>query len=309
MENLELRIQKLERKYSTLKYSVLFLMCFAAYAGVSGAVKVGSSAFAQQRGDYSTLPTYERISTEKDEAGIPIVVEAEVFLLKDSEGNIRGVWTADDEATSFAMMHKDKYPIIAMAVDSQNASMSLTDVYSGKISLGLNNSIRSLAITDDSKKNNIYLGLTGTGEAAFDMISKGNSAMVIDGETASIDLSGDRSIVALSETVGGTVALKAQPSSAMLTFLDYQNKETANFSTIDGKTQIYMNSPTLKEEKTLDTMPAEEASFDKEENTSNAKPKKDKEKSSEAKKTDEDTSSSGDDNKITNMKTYSPFSK
>ncbi|MBO4520497.1 MAG: hypothetical protein J5787_04760 [Alphaproteobacteria bacterium] len=298
MENLELRIQKLEKKYNTLKYSVLFLMCFAAYAGMSGTTKLSVSAHAQQRSE---------ASKEKAAAGVPLVVEAEVFLLKDAAGKIRGVWSADDTTTSFAMMHKDKYPIIAMAVDRKNASMSLTDVYSGKISIGLNDSIRSVAIMDDTKKNNIYLGLTGAGEAAFDMISTGNSAFVIDGSTASIDMSGDTSILALTETVGGTVALKAQPSSSALTFLDHQNKQTASFSTIDGKTQIYMNSPSTKEEKTIGTMPDNLLSFVDMQSEEDEEKKETDNKAAKADK--EKVKSEKEENKIVNMKTYSPFSK
>ena len=301
MENLELRIQKLEQKYRKLKYSVLFLTGFAVYAGLSGTATIGSLAVAQQK---------NAAKTEKEAAGVPVVVEAEVFLLKDAAGNIRGVWSVDGDTTSFAMKYKEKYPIIAMAVDRKNASMSLTDVYGGKISVGLNDSIRSIAIMDDTKKNNIYLGLTGTGEAAFDMISKGNSAMVIDGATASLDLSGDTSILALTETVGGAVALKAQPSSSMLTFLDYQNKATATLSTVDGKSQLYMNSPSLKEEKTIDTMPEEEQSFEKTESqaTGGTEPA-----AADAAKTNENSSEEKtekkEENKVVNMKTYSPFSK
>lgn len=298
MENLELRIQKLEQKYRVLKYSVVFLMCFAAYAGLSGKTTVGSSALAQQGPGQSI----------KEAAGIPTVVEAEVFLLKDSEGAIRGVWTADSDATSFAMMHKQKYPIIAMAVDRKNASMSLTDVYSGKISIGLNDSIRSVAIMDDTKRNNIYLGLTGTGAAAFDMVSTGNSAVTIDGATASLDMSGDTSILAMTETVGGTVALKAQPASSMLTFLDYQNEQTATLSTIDGKTQLYMHSPATKEEKTVSTMPEDVLSFSDSSAEENAADKKD-EKATEADKTAEKEAEKKDDNQVVNMKAYSPFAK
>ena len=149
MENLELRIQKLEKKYRTLKYLVTGLMCFAVYTGLNGA-SMNLSAFAQQKENQGD-------EINKKDAGIPLVVEAEVFLLKDSGGNIRGVWTADEATTSFAMMHKDKYPIAAMSVDHKNAVLSLTDVYAGKISVGLTDSIRSIAITDDTKKNNIYL--------------------------------------------------------------------------------------------------------------------------------------------------------
>lgn len=303
MENLELRIQKLERKYRILKYSVLFLMSFTVYAGLSGTASIGSFAAAQQK---------TAASAEKEAAGVPVVVEAEVFLLKDVEGNIRGVWSVDGETTSFAMKNKEKYPIIAMAVDNKNASMSLTDSHAAKISIGLNDSIRSIAIMDDTRKNNIYLGLTGTGEAAFDMISKGNAAMVIDGATASLDMSGDTSVLALTETVGGMVALKAQPSSSMLTFMDYQNKATTTLSTIDGKSQLYMNSPSLKEEKTIDTMPEEKLSFeetkkDDEENEASENEVQKEGKASEEKPEKKDEKK--EENKVVNMKTYSPFSK
>ena len=291
MENLELRIQKLEKKYRVLKYSVLFLMCFTAYAGLNGKIAVNSSAHAQQNPD----------QISKDDAGIPSVVEAEVFLLKDTAGNIRGIWSADEDTTSFAMMHKDKYPIIAMAVDSKNASMSLTDVYGGKISAGLNDSVRSIAIVDDSKRNNIYLGLTGEGAASFDVVSTGTSAVVIDGAASTLDMSGDSAVLALTETVGSAVALKAQPSSSMLTFLDFQNKPMSTLSTIDGKTQLYMNSPTLKEEKTVTTAADDRLSF------SSAAQKKLKD--DDAEEESEAPSAKKDGNKVVNMKTYSPFSK
>lgn len=294
MENLELRIQKLEKKYRALKYSVLSLMCFAAYAGLSGTVTINSSAHAQSQ--------QSAHQAEKDAAGVPAVVEAEVFLLKDSAGNIRGIWSADDNTTSFAMMHKEKNPIIAMAVDYKNASMSLTDVYGGKISVGLNDAIRSLAITDETKKNNIYLGLTGSGAAAFDLISTNNAAVVIDGMNSSLDMSGDSSILALTETVGGTVALKAQPSSSVLTFFDYQNTPTATLSTVDGKTQLYMHSPASKEEKTLGTSASEEETAAAPSSAKNAETEPAKEASTaEPEKKEE--------NKVVNMKTYSPFSK
>ena len=319
MENLELRIQKLEKKYRTLKYLVTGLICFSAYTGLTGST-MDRSAFAQQQGG-------RQQEIKKEDAGIPVVVEAEVFLLKDSAGNIRGVWTADNDTTSFAMMHKDKYPIAAMAVDSKNATLSLTDVYSGKISIGLTDSIRSIAIMDDTKKNNIYLGLTGSGEAAFDMVSTGNSAVVIDGATSSLDMSGDTAILALTETVGSAVALKAQPSSSALTFLDYQNKTTLDLTTIDGKTQLKMNSPATKDEKTIVTTPEEVLNFnkmmdDQEEEEEiieteasqtdsaqkdNAVVKADEEKNTEDKK--EEKEEKKDENKVVNMKNYSPFSK
>ena len=305
MENLELRIQKLEKKYNTLKYLVTGLMCFAVYTGLTG-IKTNTAAFAQQKG----------AEIDKEEAGVPIVVEAEVFLLKDSAGNIRGVWTADNDTTSFAMMHKNKYPIIAMAVDRKNATFSLTDVYSGKISLGLTDSIRSIAVMDDTKKNNIYLGLTGSGEAAFDMISTGNSAMVIDGSTSSLDMSGDTAILALTETVGSAVALKAQPSSSALTFLDYQNKPTVDLTTIDGKTQLKLNSPATKDEKVIVTTAEEILNFNDDlkrslaEETSEATPNKEEKDDGATKdKQTDQKSDKKNENKIVNMKTYSPFSE
>ncbi|MGN1079871.1 MAG: hypothetical protein ACI4TE_06835 [Alphaproteobacteria bacterium] len=314
MENLEVRIQKLEKKYRTLKYLVTGLMCFAAYTGLTGTT-MNSSAFAQQKKGQAAKQGEE---IDKKDAGIPVVVEAEVFLLKDSAGNIRGVWTADNDTTSFAMMHKDKYPIAAMAVDRKNATLSLTDVYAGKISLGLTDSIRSISIMDDTKKNNIYLGLTGSGEAAFDMVSTGNSAMVIDGATSSLDMSGDTAILALTETVGSAVALKAQPSSSALTFLDYQNKSTVDLTTIDGKTQLKLSSPASKDEKTIVTTPEEILNFneamnkaledDKAGSPDAAAPETSGEKK-DGDKSENKKDEKKEENKVVNMKTYSPFSK
>lgn len=242
MQDLELRVQTLEQKCRTLKRYVVGLTCCAVLAALSGAASLNRSANAA--GEEEIDP--------KD-IGIPAVVEAQVFMLKDSSGNIRGIWNADDTTTSFAMMHKGKFPIIAMAVDNKNASMSLTDVYKGKINIGLNNSIRSMSVTDDTGKNNIYMGLTGTGEASIDMVSTGDLSFIIDGKTSSIDMTGDRAVLAMTETVGSTAALQAQPGSSMLTFMDHANTKTLDITTIDGRTSLYMNSPATKEKKTLST--------------------------------------------------------
>lgn len=242
MQDLELRVQTLEKKCRALKQYVVGLTCCAVLAAMSGAVSLNRSANAAD-GD----------NIDPKDIGIPAVVEAQVFMLKDSAGNIRGIWNADDSTTSFAMMHKGKFPIIAMAVDNKNASMSLTDVYKGKINIGLSNSIRSMSVTDDTGKNNIYMGLSGTGEASIDMVSTGDSSVVIDGKTSSIDMTGDRAVLAMTETVGSTAALQAQPGSSTLTFLDHANTKTLDISTVDGKTTVYMNSPATKENKTLTT--------------------------------------------------------
>ncbi len=314
MEDLEQRIQKLERKYRTLKYSVLGLFCFAAYAGLSGAT-MNAAAFAQQKpADAQNAEAAAAAKgVSKEEAGIPVVVEAEVFLLKDSSGNIRGVWTADGDTTSFAMMHKDKFPIAAMAVDRKNASLSMTDVYGGKISLGLADSVRSVSITDDSKKNNIYLGLTGSGEAAFDMVSTNKAGITVDGKTASIDLSGDSSIVALTETVGSAVALKAQPATSALTFLDFENKATVDLTTVDGQSQLMLNSPATKDTRTLTTAPEEVMNLNGdaveevvEEKTGDA-PETDAKDAKDGKSKEKDKEK--DKDKVVSLKTYSPFSK
>ena len=242
MQDLELRVQILEKKCRALKQYVVGLTCCAVLAATSGAVSLNRSAKADDADNINP----------KD-IGIPAVVEAQVFMLKDSAGNIRGIWNADDATTSFAMMHKGKFPLIAMAVDNKNASMSLTDVYKGKINIGLSNSIRSMSVTDDTGKNNIYLGLTGTGEASIDMVSTGDSSVVIDGKTSSIDMTGDRAVLAMTETVGSTAALQAQPGSSALTFMDHANTKTLDITTVDGKTTVYMNSPATKENKTLTT--------------------------------------------------------
>lgn len=242
MQDLELRVQTLEKKCRALKQYVVGLTCCAVLAAMSGAVSLNRSAKADA-GD----------EINPKDIGIPAVVEAQVFMLKDAAGNIRGIWNADDATTSFAMMHKGKFPIIAMAVDNKNASMALTDVYKGKINIGLSNSIRSMSVTDDTGKNNIYLGLTGTGEASIDMVSTGDSSVVIDGKTSSIDMTGDRAVLAMTETVGSTAALQAQPGSSALTFMDHANTKTLDITTIDGKTTVYMNSPATKENKTLTT--------------------------------------------------------
>ncbi len=319
MENLELRIEKLEKRYRTLTHCLAVLMCFIAYAGFSGALTMNRLAKAQTAGGAPGTPAAAPADGAEEGAGgvqlkIPTVVEAQVFVLKDSEGRIRGVWNADDQTTSFAMMHKEKYPIAAISVDRKNASFSLTDVYKGKINLGLVNSVRSISLTDDTNDNNIYLGLSGNGEASFDMVSTGDSSIVIDGSKSRIDMTGDKTTIAMSETVGSTIAVQAQPSSSVVSFIDLQGKETMKLSTIDGKTKLDMISPTTKEEKSITTAPEEVAAVTLTEvKTASAADEETKEKTEadadkkDDKKADEGAKKETSKNSIVNMKTYSPF--
>ena len=109
--------------------------------------------------------------------------------------------------------------------------------------------------------------------------------------------------------------MKAQPSSAVLTFLDHQNKQTAELSTIDGKSQLFMNSPSTKEEKIIGTMPDNLLSFidmpandNSEKKEADNKDNKDKDNPA-AYAEKEKPAPEKEENKIVNMKTYSPFSK
>lgn len=313
MENLELRIEKLEKKYRTLTHCLAALMCFVAYAGFSGALTMNRLAKAQTAGGApAAAPADGAQEGDGVQLKIPTVVEAQVFVLKDSEGRIRGVWNADDQTTSFAMMHKEKYPIAAISVDRKNASFSLTDVYKGKINLSLVNSVRSVSVTDDTNDNNIYLGLSGNGEASFDMVSTGDSSIVIDGSKSRIDMTGDKTTIAMSETVGSTIAVQAQPSSSVVSFIDLQGKETLKLSTVDGKTKLDMISPTTKEEKSITTTPEEVAAVTLTEvktvsaeggeaKTPAPAPQKD------GGKADESAEKETPKNSIVNMKAYSPF--
>ncbi|MCQ2913684.1 MAG: hypothetical protein MJ247_00625 [Alphaproteobacteria bacterium] len=294
MQDLEYRVEKLEKKCRTLKRCVIGLTCCAVLAGLSGRASVNTNANAAG----------EEL-TAKD-VGIPSIVEAQIFMLKDSGGNIRGIWTADDMTTSFAMMHKGKFPIISMAVDNKNASMSLTDVYKGKINLGLQNNIRSISVADETGKNNIYMGLSGSGEASLDMVSTGSSQLAIDGQKASIDLTGDRAVVALAETVGSAVAIQAQPSASSVVFLDHKEAKTVELSTIDGKTKLMMNSPVEKQEKTIDTTKDKIIAVDASvEETAEKDAGKVSTEGSEGK----DAEKSEAKEKEVDLKDYSPFSK
>ena len=282
-ENLEQRIQRLEKKCRVLTQSGFILLFFVAYAVLSGSFAVYRDAMAQlnNNGESSNRRIRRnkqntRAQQDQNDAGTKTagttsydeqdqqflsnnintsVVEGQIFILKDAQGNIRGVWSADDETTSFSMTYKKNHPIIGMAVDQANATMSLTDSRQGKISLSLADSIRSLSITDDTEKNNIYMGLTGAGDASFDMVSTKSSSVVVDGAVSRIDLTGDKAIVALAETVGSSVALQSAPSMAGLTFVDFRNNQTMQLSTVDGVTEMSMVSLAKDEIKKITTQP------------------------------------------------------
>lgn len=295
MENLEQRIQLLEKRCRLLTRAGFVLLLFVAYASFSGAAVSYRAAKAQadiemnemKPGEDSSLKlgqgTAPRMrararraarnrntsaeamkdgSAEMQQAvldGMPVpkkdpkVVEGEIFILKDSQGNIRGVWTADDETTSFAMTYKEDVPIIGMSVDQSSAVMTLKDSRGGKIALSLANSIRSVSVWDDTEKNYIYMGLTGSGDAALDVVSELSSSMLLSGKVTALDFLGDKTALRLADTVGGMVTLQAGSNLAALDFRDYNGLNTMQLSSIAGETLLRMNSTAKKEIKTIST--------------------------------------------------------
>lgn len=293
MENLEQRIQLLEKRCRLLTRAGFVLLLFVAYASFSGAAVSYRAAKAQMddivmAGDENAVrlgqPAAPRMRARARRAarnrnaaadmqtqdgspdmqqaaldGMPVpkkdpkVVEGEIFILKDSQGNIRGVWTADDETTSFAMTYKEDVPIIGMSVDQSSAVMTLKDSRGGKIALSLANSIRSVSVWDDTEKNYIYMGLTGSGDAALDVVSELSSSMLLSGKVTALDFLGDKTALRLADTVGGMVTLQAGSNLAALDFRDYNGINTMQLSSIAGETLLRMNSTAKKEIKTIST--------------------------------------------------------
>ena len=204
------------------------------------------------------------------------------------------------------MMHKGKFPVAAMSVDDKNASLSLTDVYQGKINMSLVNSVRSISVTDDTRRNNIYLGLTGNGSAAIDMVSSGDSEFSIDGAKSTIDLTGDKTTLAMTETVGGTVALQAQPAAAVLSYIDYQGKSTMKLSTVDGRTALQMESPATRDKKDITTAPDEPVAAPAA-TPAPAPVAEGDDKKTEDKKDEKKEEKKDDAKSVVDMKSYSPF--
>ncbi len=323
MEDLELRVQKLEKSYRTLKGFVVGLTCFAVLASLSGLVRLNEVAKAAE----------EKIETKY--YSVPKVIEAETFILKDSLGNIRGVWTTHPNKgrssdvtnsdpskftiTSFAMMpmpDKSGLPrrtMLSMAVDDRDASLGLTDVSNAKITIGSDNAIRAISISDETGNNNIRLGITGSSEASIDMVSPGTAAVAIDGVNSTVDMTGNHVGLALKQTsgdgttivTGTTTALQAQSGIASLTFLDYMNKKTMNLSTTDGLTELFMSSPATKEEKTVSTAKEILAAAQ----TPVAEEKKEEKILEEAPVKKDEEPAKKDESAPVDMKNYSPFSK
>lgn len=290
MENLEQRIQLLEKRCRLLTRAGFVLLLFVAYASFSGAAvsyraakaqtddvampedsaaRLGQPAAPRMRArarraarNRNAENAMQGVPADMQQAaldGMPVpkkdpkVVEGEIFILKDSQGNIRGVWTADDETTSFAMTYKEDVPIIGMSVDQSSAVLSLKDSRGGKIALSLANSIRSVSVWDDTEKNYIYMGLTGSGDAALDVVSELTSSMLLSGKVTAIDFLGDKTALRLADTVGGMVTLQAGSNLAALDFRDYNGVNTMQLSSIAGETLLRMNSTAKKEIKTVTT--------------------------------------------------------
>ena len=106
-ENFEKRLQKLEQQNALLKKTTFFLLCLTSF--LTSAVFFGkdfSGLIPQSRAD---LPVVEEISASR-------------FILKDSMGNIRGVWQTNDAqgAVSFYIGDKDKRNAVLLHSDAQS---------------------------------------------------------------------------------------------------------------------------------------------------------------------------------------------
>lgn len=144
MKSLEKRIEILEGKVKVLTCMVIL---FGLLFGLS--LMVGPTSLATQAGAAASAPK---------------VVEAEAFILKDREGNIRGMWSAEDLTTTFAVAYKEQYPSIVLSVSEKAATMNIRDRLQNQVAIGVNDQRRSLIVGNKNWKT--LIGMTATNTKA-----------------------------------------------------------------------------------------------------------------------------------------------
>lgn len=145
MTKTEERIAKLEGKVRGLSIVVVLLSTLFCYSVMSGNLTIAGKGVAAK-----VVP--------------PEAIEAQAFVLKDKNGNIRGMWSAEDLTSTFAIAYKEKYPSIVMSVSEKAATINVSDRLQNQVAIGVNDKQRSIIV--GNKNWQTLVGLISTNKEA-----------------------------------------------------------------------------------------------------------------------------------------------
>ena len=161
MKKTEDRIHRLEQKVKGLTIALCGLSVLFCFSVLTGNMRVFNTPHAAAR-------------------NVPESIEAQAFILKDKEGNIRGMWSAEDLTSTFAIAYKEKYPSIVMAVSEKAATVTVSDRLQNQVAIGVNDKQRS--VTVGNKNWQTLVGLIATNKEARMELSSQQGKRIISTE-------------------------------------------------------------------------------------------------------------------------------
>ncbi len=181
-------------------------------------------------------------------------IEAQSFILKDAQGNIRGMWSADEHSTTFATSYRKKQPFISMNVNEDEAVLAISDDKNNQILLSssdLNGQMLTMG-NINSPSHNVLLGYNGD-EVNFELLSIGASRIGMAGHDVLIEALGNKSDIVLAERRGNYINLSSSVAGSKMMFVDAADFENVKIESVNGESFVSLISPATKSKKIINT--------------------------------------------------------
>ena len=231
MQVLEDRIKYLEKRVGFLN-KVIVLTCILLVSFVF------FRAFELELGTQASAQGGFVIEASK----VPALIEAQSFVLKDRDGNIRGMWSADDASTTLASAYKGQLPAVVIKVDKKDAFVSVNGSDNNKAVLGIDEQ---------------------TGESYLDVSSKKMARIGMVGDDVLLETLGNLSDIVIAETSGSYVNIASTQNLSKISFVDSADNENILLEHIGGESILKLISPIVNGMQIIKALPGELQSLNK----------------------------------------------
>ncbi len=236
---IEKSISTLELKVKKLSYAVIGLSVMLCISIFSNLFEL-DVADASAQGYIITPPN------------VPMAVEAQSFILKDAQGNIRGMWSAEDKNTTFATSFKGNKPFISLQADDDKATLTMGDKKNNQIFLtSSTQNGQSLTMGNiNNASHNVLLSHVND-EANFELISAKTSRIGLSARNILIEALGGTSDVVIAEKNGNYINLNSSNLGSKISFIDPYDYENLKLEYKNGESELTLVSPGLKSKKII----------------------------------------------------------
>ncbi len=240
MQNIQQAISTLEHKVKKMTIAIIILASALSISIFSRFFDVGLSSAQAQSGYAIAHPN------------IPVAIEAQSFVLKDKLGNIRGMWSADDNSTTFATSYNKEQSFISMNVNKDDATLTISDERNNQIFLTSSNTKgQSLTMGNiHNPSHNVLLGYNND-ETNFELMSRNFSRIGLSGKDVLIEALGQTTDFVIADHTGNYINLNASNKGHKLAFIDKQDYENVKIEHTNGESIITLISPASKARKVI----------------------------------------------------------